>query len=343
MLYFTTYFDKNYLSRGLVLIESLQKQTPEFELYVLCLDDFTYQYFNTNKTQYPEIILLSLSDIEKEDKQLLACKENRSTIEYYFTLSPCLPLFLLKKYALPHICSLDADIKFYASPNPLFDLSKHSIVITPHKFSQEIKHKEKSGKNNVSFQIFKNDAVGISCLKLWREQCIDWCKDELDLQNDRFADQKYLDDWEQKYAPNIKILKDNVSGLASWNLNNFVIKKKDSFFYSNEQRIIFYHFHHNKFLGKRWATNGFKGNKVKSQKGIIKLYNDYWNNIINYNRLLEMKNDFNIRTNVFNKKLILNLLEEQTIFYKFSKYIIISFNFGKIPFRIKKIIRKIYA
>jgi len=213
MLHFTTYFDKNYLSRGLVLIESLQQQTPEFELYVLCLDDFTSEYFRVNQLQYPQIVVVSLSDIEKEDTQLLACKGNRSTIEYYFTLSPCLPLFLLKKYTLPHICSLDADIKFYASPVALFDLSQHSIVITPHKFSPEIKHKERSGKNNVSFQIFKNDAVGISCLELWREQCIEWCKDELDIENDRFADQKYLDNWEEKYDPNIKILNDNVTGI----------------------------------------------------------------------------------------------------------------------------------
>ena len=96
MLHFTTFFDKNYLSRGLVLIESLQKYTSKFELYVLCLDDFTMEYFNKHKSQYPEIITLTLNDVEKQDQELFACKENRSTIEYYFTLSPCLPLFLLK-------------------------------------------------------------------------------------------------------------------------------------------------------------------------------------------------------------------------------------------------------
>ena len=343
MLHFTTYFDKNYLSRGLVLIESLQQQTPEFELYVLCLDDFTSQYFIANKTQYPQIVILSLSDIEEEDKQLLACKTNRSTIEYYFTLSPCLPLFLLKKYELPHICSLDADIKFYASPVALFDLSKHSIVITPHKFSQEIKHKEKSGKNNVSFQIFKNDSVGISCLELWREQCIDWCKDELDLENDRFADQKYLDNWEQKYAPNIKVLKDNVSGLASWNLNNFIITKKEDFFYSNEERIIFYHFHHNKFLSNRWATNGFHINQVRNQKGITEIYKDYWNNINKFNRLLKIKEEIYIRTKAISKKLPLVLLEENSLFFRLSEGIIVPINFSKMPFKIKKLIRKLYA
>ena len=343
MLHFTTYFDKNYLSRGLVLIESLQLQTSEFELYVLCLDDFTSKYFLANKNQYPQIVVLSLIDLEKEDEQLLACKEDRSTIEYYFTISPCLPLFLLKKYGLPHICSLDADIKFYAAPDILFDLSKHSIVITPHKFSQEIKYKEQSGKNNVSFQIFKNDSIGISCLELWRIQCIDWCKDELDVEKDRFADQKYLDSWEQKYAPNIKILNDNVTGLAAWNLNNFAITKKNNLFYSNGERIIFYHFHHNKFLNKRWATNGFNINLVKNQKGITEIYKDYWNNINKFNRLLKIKEEIYIRTKAVSKKLLLVLLEENSLFFRISKSIIVSVNFSKIPFKLKKMIRKIYA
>ena len=343
MLHFTTYFDKNYLSRGLVLIESLQEQTSEFELYLLCLDDFTFKYFSKNKQQYPQIVIVPLNELEKEDEQLLTCKGNRSTIEYYFTLSPCLPLFLLKKYNVPHICSLDADIKFYASPDSLFDLSKHSIVITPHKFSQEIKYKEKSGKNNVSFQIFKNDSIGISCLELWREQCIDWCKDELDLENDRFADQKYLDNWEQKYAPNIKILNDSVSGLASWNLNNFEITKKDNFFYSNSERIIFYHFHHNKFLNKRWATNGFKINQVKLQNGITKIYLNYWNNINKFNHLLEIKKEIYIRTDAVSKKFVLVLLEENSVFFRVSSKLIIPINFNKLPFKIKILIRKLYA
>lgn len=343
MLHFTTFFDKNYLSRGLVLIESLQKHTSKFELYVLCLDDFTIQYFNRNKHQYPEIITLTLSDVEEQDQELLACKGNRSTIEYYFTLSPCLPLFLLNKYELSHICSLDADIKFYDSPDTLFDLNNYSIVITPHKFSQEIKYKEKNGKNNVSFQIFKNDQVGISCLELWRKQCIDWCKDEIDIENDRFADQKYLDNWEQKYAPKIKVLNDNVSGLASWNLNNYVITKKEALFYSNDERIIFYHFHHNKFLKKRWATNGFKGYQVRNQEGINEIYNDYWNNIIKFNQLLEIKKEVYIRTNTLSKKLLLVLLDEQTVFFRISKNTIIPVNFSKIPFKIRNIIKKIYG
>ena len=90
MLYLTTYFDKNYLSRGLVLYNSLKKYNQEFELYILCLDDFTHDYFLKNKSTYKEIKLLKLNEIEENDFHLIEAKSNRSRIEYYFTLSPCL-------------------------------------------------------------------------------------------------------------------------------------------------------------------------------------------------------------------------------------------------------------
>ena len=98
MLYLTTFFDKNYLSRGLVLYNSLKEYTSDFELYILCLDDFTKDYFEKNKNNFTEVKTLQLDDIEENDSELAIAKSNRSRIEYYFTLSPCLPLYLLKKY-----------------------------------------------------------------------------------------------------------------------------------------------------------------------------------------------------------------------------------------------------
>ena len=343
MQYFTTFFDKNYLSRGLVLIESLQKHSKAFELYLLCLDDSTFSYFEANILQYPQVKTIQLEDVEKEDCGLLACKSNRSTIEYYFTLSPCLPLYILNKYKLPHICSLDADIKFYASPEPLFDcLKDSSIIITPHKFSKEIEHLKKYGKNNVSFQIFKNDEWGLECLKLWRKQCLDWCNDVLDEINGRFADQKYLDNWEALYLNKVKVLKDNVSGLAPWNLNNYEITIRNSEFYSNNERVIFYHFHHNKFLNKRWGTNGFNLYYVNYQKNHLRIYKNYWFNVEKHAEKINNTNENMIRTgNILNLENA--LFKEKTVFLKINKFFIIYLDFRTLNRVIRKILFKIYA
>lgn len=343
MQYFTTFFDKNYLSRGLVLVDSLQKQSDGFELFLFCLDDSTFTYFEANKSQYPQVKTILLSDIEKEDEELLSCKVNRTVIEYYFTLSPCLPLYILKKFNLPHICSLDADIKFYASPQSLFDcLLNYSIIITPHKFSNEIGHLVKYGKNNVSFQIFKNDKCGLECLELWRKQCLDWCKDELDEINDRFADQKYLDNWETLFLNKVKILNDNVSGLAPWNLNNYKITVRNNEFYSNNERIIFYHFHHNKFFNKRWATNGFNSYRVNYQKNHLKIYLNYWRNVEKHEKRIGIESENLIRNgNIVN--LANTLFNEKTVFLKINKICVIYIDFKTLNRITRKILFKIYA
>jgi hypothetical protein len=343
MQHYTTYFDKNYLTRGLVLIESLQKQSAKFELYVLCLDEVVLNYFEENKSLYTQVKTIALDEFEKEDEELLACKTNRSIIEYYFTLSPCLPLYVLKKYNLPHICSLDADIKFYASPQSLFDyLLNHSIIITPHKFSKEVEYLEKYGKNNVSFQIFKNDQYGLECLELWRKQCVEWCKDEFDEINNRFADQKYLDDWEEVYTNKVKVLNDMVSGLAPWNLNNFKITINNKVFYSNNKKIIFFHFHHNKFFNNRWVTNGFKDYKVSYQKNHLKIYKDYWESIEQKAKKLNATNENFIRTgNIGNLKNY--LFKEQTVFLIINKFCFLYLDFRTLNRFKRKIILKIYA
>lgn len=343
MQYFTTFFDKNYLSRGLVMIESLQKQSLGFELYLLCLDSVVFDYFEANKLNFSQVKIILLEDIEKEDSALLACKTDRSLIEYYFTLSPCLPLYVLKKHNLPHICSLDADIKFYASPQPLFDfLKEHSIVITPHKFSKEIEHLVKYGEYNVSFQIFKNDEWGIKCLKTWKTQCIEWCKDVLDEDNDRYADQKYLDNWKNLFLDKVKVLNDNFSGLAPWNLNKYNITIINNEFYSNNERIIFYHFHHNKFFNNKWVTNGFKSYQVNYKKNILKIYKNYWLDVeINANRI-NIKNENIIRTsNIINLKN--TLLQEKTVFLRINKFCTIYLDFSTLNRITRIILLKIYA
>ena len=342
MLNLTTFFDKNYLSRGLVLYNSLKEYTSDFELYILCLDDFTKDYFEKNKTDFPEVKTLQLSDVEENDAELANAKSNRTRIEYYFTLSPCLPLYLLEKFNLPHVCSLDADILFLNSPKPLFDkLNDFSIVITPHKFSKEILHLSRYGTYNVSFQIFKNNEIGLSCLQKWKEECIEFCGDEFDEVNDRFADQKYLDNWLALYPNEVYVLKDNVSGLAPWNLNNYKIEKRENHYFSNNEQMIFYHFHHFKIFSEKWASNGFDEYQAKHQKGIDNLYLDYWNKIDIFNIQLAIVKEDSTRYKT-SDKLLPKLLKEKVV-YKRKNNQLEHKSFAYIPKFIRKKIIKMYA
>ena len=342
MLHLTTFFDKNYLSRGLVLYNSLKEFNSDFELYILCLDEFTRDYFKKCKLDFPEVKTLQLFDVEENDTQLAIAKSNRSKIEYYFTLSPCLPLYLLKKYNLPHICSLDADILFLNSPKPLFDkLNDFSIVITPHKFSKEILNLSRYGTYNVSFQIFKNNETGLSCLQKWKKECIEFCGDKFDELNNRFADQKYLDKWITLYPNEVFVLNDNVSGLAPWNLNNYKIEKKENYYFSNDEKIIFYHFHHFKIFNSSWASNGFDVYKVKHQKGVDNLYLDYWNKIDTINKQLEIVKEDSTRYKT-SDKLLPKLLKEKVV-YKRKNNELEHKSFAFVLKFIRKLIIKSYA
>lgn len=283
MFLFTTYFDQNYLSRGLVLYRSLLKHCNEFNIYVLCLDNFTFEYFLNNSDKYPEIIALSINEIESYDIELKESKNNRSTIEYYFTLSPCLPLFLLKKYNLPHICSLDADIMFFSSPEEVFSLlKKYSVLITPHNFSPKLKYREIYGKFNVSFQIFKNDQNGLKCLESWRKQCIAWCYDKLE--NGKFADQKYLDDWQSNFS-GVSSIEFPGIGVAPWNISSYTIDFYNNQLYVNNDRLIFYHYHGLRIIGQNLIIHGLTDYSEKVNKMICKfIYKPYIKNLLSYTR-----------------------------------------------------------
>lgn len=341
MLYFTAYLDKNYLSRGLVLYGSLKEKAVQFELHLLCLDEFTLEYFKNGSGNYPEIICLKLSDLYEYDSELKKCRYNRSKIEFYFTLSPCLPLYLLKKWNLPHICSLDADILFFDSPIPLFNyLNQYSVIITPHKFSDGIRGLEKYGRFNVSFQIFKNDETGVSVLQQWRAQCIDWCGDQYDEINDRFADQKYLDRWPELFPNKIKVLDDNISGIAPWNLNRYQLEKRENEFYSNNKMIIFYHFHGFRLITKSIASNGMYPYKVDFNGVIGEIYLTYWIRLNKVNESLGILSENSTRY-VYPNNIWERVFAENYIFFSFLNLKLYFLNLGKLPKIVKYILVEI--
>ena len=198
MYYFCSYFDRNYLPRGLALYSSLRKNCSEFRLWVLCMDDATYAALT--QLALPEIELIALQDFEEGDAALLAAKQNRSKIEYYFTCTPSLPLFVLNHWSEVNLITyLDADLYFFASPAPLFEeLGLGSIAIIGHRLSAYMRKDEVYGIFNVGWLSFRRDDNGSACLNWWRAKCIEWCYDRLE--DDRFADQKYLDDWPSRFS-----------------------------------------------------------------------------------------------------------------------------------------------
>jgi hypothetical protein len=248
MLYFCTYFDQNYLSRGLALYRSLRTQSHNAILFVLCMDATTFD--SLYSLALPGIVPIGLDELEANDTELQGAKTNRSRIEYYFTSTPSLPLYIMEKWAeVELITYLDADLFFFSDPQPLFDeLGPGSIGMIAHRFPPRLRDRERYGLYNVGWLSFRRDENGLACLRWWRERCIEWCYDREE--DGRFADQKYLDDWPSRFA-NVVVLQHPGANVAPWNVDTTILRNAGDSVMVGSQPLIFFHFHGLKQIG-RW-------------------------------------------------------------------------------------------
>jgi hypothetical protein len=235
----TTLFNKDFLSRGIALHKSLLKHNDNFVLWVLCMDNQTFEILH--KLDLPKMKLIQLPDLE--DEKLIQAKSNRSIVEYCWTLSSSLPLYVLKNNPeIEHIAYLDADTYFFSSIEPIYEeMGTDSILIIRHNYSQHLKYLEKrSGVYNVSLVIFKNNEEGKKCLNTWKEQCLNWCYSYYE--DGKLGDQMYLDNWTNEYK-NVRVLKHKGANLAPWNINRYTITEKNDKIFVDEDPLIFYHYH----------------------------------------------------------------------------------------------------
>lgn len=247
---FATLFDCHYLARALVMVRSLRRHAgvDAPAVHALCLDEPTLAYLRN----FPEpgVVPLALADLEAADAELVAVKANRRRLEYYFTLSPCLPRYLLRSGGLDGVVSLDADLWFLRNPSGLVSaLEDRSLFITAHGFSRDVgRGAADTGCFNVSFQGFRNDATGHACLDRWRVQCLDWCRNRVDRRQRRYADQRYLDSWTRNYPGAVTVLHPPLAGLAPWNLARFPITADTSGVKAAGHSPVFFHFHGVRFI-----------------------------------------------------------------------------------------------
>src|SRR5690606_1115849 len=92
-----------------------------------------------------------------------------------------------------------------------------------------------SGRFCVQFMTFRNTAAGLSVLRWWQDRCLEWCCNRIE--DGKFGDQKYLDDWPSRFADQVHVLQQVEKTLAPWNLSRFC---KPGVAVANP---VLYHFH----------------------------------------------------------------------------------------------------
>ena len=261
---YCTYFDKNYLSKFLVLRKSIKKFKKKNIFYVLCLDEIVEKFFLKNN--FKDIIPISLFKLENKYKALSNAKKNRSLIEYYFTLSPFLPRYINEILKVKKVSYLDSDLYFFRNPDKLIRQDDDSSVILIKQESKRI-----YGTFNVGWIIFNfnyNETENI--VNEWCRQCINLCSDFPDPSIDAYAEQKYLDSWPNKLKY-LKILYPEYSCLSPWDKNYVIEKNLDS--------MISYHFHGFSISNNNFSTGFSQFNKKPTKKILKSIYKPYVNDL----------------------------------------------------------------
>jgi len=274
-----TLSDQNYLIKGLALYHSLMDNTNiPFNLYYLCMDNFTYDFLI--KENLPNIYPINISNLEK-DTDFTILKKNTEYVAnshectYCFALSSFFTEYVVRVFKLPEITYIDSDIIFYEDIKYLYDsIGDKQIGIIKHRHLP-IGHAV--GGYNVGVMYFSGKGIGYECLKWWRD-CV------MDKTNKWYpkygkvgggdGDQKYLEAFEPLFGSNnIKILDDDIGHGAPWNfrlyrydfLNNII------FWGNKKQKMIFIHFSH---FTPDYENNNYRIDRFGEWQNVDKLNNN---------------------------------------------------------------------
>jgi hypothetical protein len=236
--HFVTLFDNNFLPLGLCLHSSLLEHGQPFHLWILCMDELVEQ--NLRRLALPDVSLIPLSDVE--DERLLKVKPGRSQGEYCWTLTPFAPQFVFDRAPLARqVTYVDADIFFFSSPKLLLDEFGHSgkhVLITEHAYDpryERFGRARRSGRFCVQFISFRHTLESQRVMRWWQDRCLEWCFARVE--DGKFGDQKYLDQWPAIFETEVHILKQKEKTLAPWNVRYY---EKLRF---GQVKPVFYHFH----------------------------------------------------------------------------------------------------
>jgi hypothetical protein len=265
--HFVTLFDNNFLPVGLCLHSSLLEHAQPFHLWILCVDELVEQ--NLQRLGLSHVSLIPLREVE--DARLLGVKPTRSRGEYCWTLTPFTPQFVFNRNPLvKRITYLDADLFFFAPPKFLLDEFEHSgkhVLITEHAYDPRYERwgrARRGGRFCVQFITFKRSPESLKVLHWWQDRCLEWCYARVE--EGKFGDQKYLDQWPELFGSEVHILLQKEKTLAPWNVRYYARLRGGSL------EPTFFHFHGFRILSRKQILL-YSGYRVGDSAN--KLYQDY--------------------------------------------------------------------
>lgn len=230
---YCTLFDREYMTKGLCLLRSMEKHVEDYHLFILALDDEVWTHFVVNK--YKNVTVARLESIESG--ALLEAKASRTHQEFCWLLASQWTLRCILQHQLENVTYIDADSFFFSSPKLVFDeMGDAPVAIPPHRFAEkDLERLQCNGIFNVNHVYFTR--AGLPCLREWADYALQHCYNS---PND-FADQACFDWLIPKYSGHAI---ENIGlNVAPWNSFQYSFTESNGKVYVNGVEVILVHMH----------------------------------------------------------------------------------------------------
>ncbi len=270
--HFTTVVSRDHLYKFLAMNSSLQENAGGYKLYVLCADDEVYDVIKA--IPFKNLVLVQLQEIE--DEALLEAKSNRLFHAYCWTLKPVFLNYIMQFFPDAHyFAHLDADLFFFGDPAALFaENPTASLYLTHHRNAKDFEpFYEITGIYNTGFVGCKRDLTSLAAIDEWAKKCIAHCPIKEEPQRKLFGDQRYVEDWPDKYKK-VHILESIGANAALWNITNYKVTRKGGQILLDKVPLIFYHFSGLSIIS-RYEFNLCWYYHIQDEKVVSQIYHPY--------------------------------------------------------------------
>jgi hypothetical protein len=240
--HFCTLFDHHFLPMGMALYRSLAVHAGAFHLWIVCMDETVERQLRW--LGLSGVSLIPIREIEERHARLAEIKSRRNTAEFCWTVTPFTFQEVFKREPFARrVTYLDADVFFFDDPKILLremETAAKDVLITEHAYAPEYDETVRYGRFCVQFLTVSRTDAARQIIDRWQGQCLDWCGAVPD--KGRFGDQKYLDDWPERFPHAVHIVRQTAKTLAPWNVRHLTRS-------CPAPRPVLYHFHRLRILG----------------------------------------------------------------------------------------------
>lgn len=270
--HFSTVVSRDHLYKFLAMRSSLQEHAGNYKLYVLCADKAVYDVLKA--IPFPNLVLVQLNEIE--DDALLKAKANRLFHAYCWTLKPVFLNYVLNTFPdAGYFAHLDADLFFYADPAAIFaEKPTASLFLTHHRNSKAFEgFYNITGIYNTGFVGCRRDDTSLAAIGEWAQKCIEHCPIKEEPEHKLFGDQRYVEDWPQRYE-RVHTVVSIGANAALWNITNYKVSRKGKQVCLNGVPLTFYHFSGLSIIS-RYEYNLCWYYHIEDQKIVSWIYHPY--------------------------------------------------------------------